>query len=49
MSLYKDLNERVGSCVIPCAFLDKVLNIHFLVAMCILFKKNMFPIFFVLF
>ena len=30
----------VGRCVIPCAFLVKVSNIHFLVEKCILFKKK---------
>ena len=44
---YKDLgailsrrNTSVGRCVIPCAFLVKVSNIHFLVEKCILLKKK---------
>ena len=32
--------SSVGRCVIPCAFLIKVSNIHFLVEKCILFKKK---------
>ena len=35
----------VGSCVIPCAFLVKVSNIHFLVKRYILNKKKMFTFF----
>ena len=33
-------SNSVGRCVIPCAFLVKVSNIHFLVEKCILFKKK---------
>ena len=33
-------NSSVGRCVIPCAFLVKMSNIHFLVEKCILFKKK---------
>ena len=39
------ITYSVGRCVIPCAFLEKVSNIHFLVGKCILFKKKMFTIF----
>ena len=36
----------IGRCVIPCAFLVKVSNIHFLVVKYILNKKKMFTFFF---
>ena len=36
----KDKTYSVGRCVIFCAFLLKVSNIHFLVEKCILFMKK---------
>ena len=35
-----DRSFSVDRCVIPCAFLIKVSNIHFLIEKCILYKKN---------
>ena len=34
------MGTSVGRCVIPCAFLVKVSNIHFLVEKCIMIKKK---------
>ena len=36
----KSMGTSVGRCVIPCAFLVKVSNIHFLVEKCIMIKKK---------